>query len=294
MVPENSSSQQLKEEDNEETTQEKDSEEKKEETSSSSPVNSETGKEDKKPSNPGFEVSDDEGRWNDREGITDEDATLDTHGLQTSDDRYIWETETQVDIFSIAYRNGKEEVTVRSDNNDKVIAPGTENSYTFKLKNTGDTALKYDMTVEAFVTPGNITLPVDGRINRYDGKWLAGSKGSYTDILDLNGVTDSDRLAAGRYTYYTLDWMWPFESGNDEYDTLLGNMAVDEDITLTIRITTTATATESGGGIVAPDTGDDTRTILWLVLAFASALLIILLVYYKKKMKDEDEEEPTP
>jgi hypothetical protein len=38
---------------------------------------------------------------------------------------------------------------------------------------------------------------------------------------------------------YILQWRWPFDI-DDEYDTMLGNLAVEEDISLTIVIRTTA------------------------------------------------------
>lgn len=210
-------------------------------------------------------------------------------GFETSDDKQVWTTSTQIDIFKITYENGVGEVTVQSDNGEKVFAPGTDNSYTFKLKNTGDVNLAYTMDVKAYFTPASIDLPIDGRMNRYDGKWLTSGAGAFIDVLALDGIHDEDVLAAGKYTYYTLDWRWLFESGHDDIDTMLGNMAVDQDLTLTIEINTTATATEEpGGGITVPDTGDNTNTILWLCLLFGSTLLLALLIYYRKSMKEEE------
>ena len=45
----------------------------------------------------------------------------------------IWGTETEVEIFKVSYEDGEGNITVKSDNGEKVVAPGTENSYTFKL-----------------------------------------------------------------------------------------------------------------------------------------------------------------
>ena len=213
-------------------------------------------------------------------------------GFKAEDDRQVWTTETQIDIFKVTYENGNGEITVASDNGEKVFAPGTDNSYTFKLINTGDVTLAYDLELRAYYTPDTIDLPIDARLNRYDGYWLTPDTGEYVDVLTLNGLTDADKLGAGKYTYYTIDWRWLFESGHDDVDTMLGNMAVDQDLTLTIEILTTATATEEpGGGITVPDTGDNTNTILWLCLCFGSALLIILLLYYRKSIKEEEEAE---
>lgn len=210
-------------------------------------------------------------------------------GFAVKDDVQTWSTNTQIDIFKVTYENGDGEITVRSDNGDKVFAPGTDNSYTFKLINTGDVTLEYGLEVRAYFTPDNIDLPIDARLNRYDGKWLSPEEGAFVDVLLLDGLTDTDRLGAGKYTYYTIDWRWLFESGHDDIDTMLGNMAVDQDLALTIEINTIAMATEEpGGGITVPDTSDNTNTILWMCLGFGSTLLIVLLVYYKKSVKDEE------
>ena len=134
--------------------------------------------------------------------------------------------------------NGEKVITVNSGNGDKVIAPGTENSYTFKLKNTGNVALDYTVEVDAYFTPADIEIPITGRLNRYDGTWVIGGKDEYAKVPVLDTAEDNATLGAGKYTYYTLDWLWPFESGNDELDTMLGNLAVDQELTFTIVIKT--------------------------------------------------------
>lgn len=202
-------------------------------------------------------------------------------GFEVTDDDQTWTTETQVEIFKLSYENGEAIITVASSDGDKLIAPGTENNYTFKLKNTGNVALDYTVDVDAYVTPGDILLPVTARINRYDGEWVVGGDG-YVDIPTLDTAYDSGVLGAGKYTYYTLDWQWPFESGNDEYDTLLGNIAAEgEDITLTIVIKTTAEAdyTETGSpGITPPQTGDISHETMWFVLGGSSAVLFVITI----------------
>jgi len=218
-----------------------------------------------------------------------------THpGIEISDDQVIWKSNTEVEIFKSSYVNGVNEITVNSDNGDSLIAPGTMNSYTFKLKNTGDVALKYTVNVDVFVSPSGIKIPVVARLNRYDGSWISGSADEYVDLSVLDGAEDSDLLSVNCYTYYTLDWMWPFENGQDEFDTWLGNHASDEDLTLTIVINTIAEATEDyflQSGIKAPNTGDDSTLGVWIGCTVVSLVALIALILMKKKNEDDSEAE---
>lgn len=209
-------------------------------------------------------------------------------GFEASDDNTVWSTNTQVEIFRVSYVNGEQVITVNSDNGDKVIAPGTENSYIFKLKNTGNVALDYTVEIDAYFTPANIEIPITGRLNRYDGAWVIGGKDEYEKVSVLGTTVDKATLGAGKYTYYTLDWLWPFESGNDELDTMLGNLATEQDLTFTIVIKTTATESSDpydDSGITPPQTGDNTNLTLWIVLAVSSFAMMMFLLFYQNKEK---------
>lgn len=209
-------------------------------------------------------------------------------GFEASDDNTVWNTNTQVEIFKVSYENGEQIITVKSDDGDKVIAPGTENSYTFKLKNTGNLALNYTVEIEAYFTPTDITIPITGRLNRYDGKWVVGGQDEYVAVSVLDTAKDNSTLGAGKYTYYTLDWLWPFESGDDELDTLLGNLAAEQDLIFTIVIKTTATESSNpydDSGITPPQTGDNSNIMLWIVLAVSSFAMMLFLLFYQNKEK---------
>lgn len=212
--------------------------------------------------------------------------------FQISDGSQVWDTYTQIDLFRVSYENGQQEITVLSDNGDELIAPGTENSYTFKLKNNGEVALDYTVSVDAYIVPADTQIPMSGRMNRYDGKWVVGSETDYANVQTLDGAQDSATLGAGKYTYYTFDWLWPFESGNDELDTMLGNMAVDQELTFTLAITTIAEVSGDpydDSGITPPRTGDDSNPVLWFVLAISSLALILILLFYRRKDEEQTE-----
>lgn len=215
--------------------------------------------------------------------------------FEASDEQKVWSTDTKVEIFRVSYVNGEQVITVNSDNGDKLIAPGTENSYTFKLKNNGDVALDYTVKVDAYFTPGDIEIPITGRINRYDSKWIAGNEEKYVNISALNAAEDKATLGAGKYTYYTLDWIWPFESGNDELDTMLGNLAVGQDLVFTVVITTEAEESSDPNinrGLIlphsgGPHTGDDSSLILWVIIAIVSFVLIFYPLIGKRRSDAE-------
>lgn len=225
--------------------------------------------------------------------------------FEAGDEQKVWSTDTKVEIFRVSYVNGEQVITVNSDNGDKLIAPGTENSYTFKLKNNGDAALDYTVKVDAYFTPGDIKIPITARINRYDGKWIAGNEEKYVNVSELDTAEDKETLGAGKYTYYTLDWIWPFESGNDELDTTLGNLATEQDLVFTVVITTEAAessdpninrglilphagGTHTGGPHTGdPHTGDDSSLILWVILAIVSFVLIFYPLIGKRRSDAE-------
>lgn len=210
-------------------------------------------------------------------------------GFEASDKTKVWTTNTKVDIFSISYKDGDKNISVKSNDDNKLIAPGTENSYVFKLKNTGNTALDYVLDVNAYISSSKYEIPIQSRIKRYDGKCITGSADEFVDIKSLDKAYDADVLGKDRYTYYTLEWIWPFETGDDKNDTFLGNMILEEDISFTIEIKTIATANQDNGageGIYSPDTGDDRNILLWLILFFGSLTGLIFLSVKKQKMKD--------
>ena len=211
-------------------------------------------------------------------------------GFQVSDNVKVWETNTEVDIFKIAYENGEAVVTV-DGMDDKVIAPGTGNEYIFYLKNTGDVLLDYTLEIEAYFTPEATPIPVEARLKGYDGSYLLGSDDAWGDVLELNQVKDEASIAVNRYAYYSLEWRWPFESGDDSYDTFLGNMAVDEDLTLTIAIKTVATGEDmvtEYTKVPIVSTGDDSKLLLWAGVAAAAVLGILIWIIYKKHHEKDD------
>lgn len=208
------------------------------------------------------------------------------------DDKTVWQSETNVEIFRLSYENGEGSIAVKSeDGADKLIAPGTSNKYDFTLENNGDVPLDYSLSIEAWVEGTDRQLPVRARVWDYTNKYLLGSEDQKEDVLELNTVNEDSVLGSGRYASYTLEWEWPFEQGIDEYDTMLGDLAVDGDLTLNIRIKTTAMYDEdpnvTDSGIRVPQTGDDMPVVPLTACLAAAAVIAAGSCLVKRKHNEE-------
>ena len=226
----------------------------------------------------------------------DKDGFKKNPSAMVYDDDRVWTTNSKFEVFSISDENGEKKITVQSSNEDKVIAPGTEFSYVFKIKNTGNVALDNEVQVNAYITPDDVIIPITGRLSRYDGKWIAGDKENYAEVDELDLAADVTTIGAGKYAYYVLDWKWPFESGDDELDTMLGDMSVTQEITFTLEVTTYSVESPdpgADGGIGAPQTGDTSNLMLWLSLAIGALFILLILFFIDRKDRNKEEVEET-
>lgn len=214
---------------------------------------------------------------------------------QSETNQSVWSTETPVDIFQRSYTNKDGEVSVVSGTTDKVVAPGTDGSYTFTLKNTGNTTADYKVWVETSISSGLSGKELKTKMSGKDG-WLLGGSDSWENIEQLNEISEESSLDAGKSTAYTISWLWPFEQDMDDYDTDLGNLAVDQKLTYTVTIHTITTANtedgHSGSNVIkklrSAKTGDTIHLALWIAFAAVSAGVIIFLVFKRKKERNNE------
>ena len=224
-------------------------------------------------------------------------------GINVEDNTQVWTTDTEIELFKISYKNNKGEVTVKSANKDKVIAPGTDGSYTFDLKNTSKKSADYKVWVETSITSNITGMPLQTRMSGAKG-WLLGSKHNWEDANKLDGITTTETLDAGKTAQYKIYWQWPFEQGKDEEDTNVGNISVNQQFTYKVVIHTLTAATTNTKNkavntptnkkpvniIQAIKTGDTAQIMKWAILLGVSAGIILILIFWKRR-KEENKEQ---
>ncbi len=167
--------------------------------------------------------------WNASQGTRPLSGRLSDENYNIHDDKVVWQTETDVDIFSRSYlgvgkNSGKE--TVISSDGDKVVAPGTEGTYRFTVENTGVLPMYYELTFESWNKGFKYQIPLEARVSNEKGEYLFGSATEWADFNDLAQCKDSKTLDAGKSMTYTLDWRWTFHRDWEDWmDTALGNQS---------------------------------------------------------------------
>lgn len=227
-----------------------------------------------------------------------------------------WSTTTDINIFEHNDPRVKSDGTGDSAH---VIAPGTSNTYTFTLENNKQFPIEYKLTVEG-ANDSRFWIPVWVDVKSPTGKSISGGT---VKLADLGKIGEYNTLKPGESKLYTIWWEWPFERGEDEYDTSLGDKAVEEEIAchMTINVIAeydiSAESSEdpdhpsyeysgdggdgSGGGETPDDpnkpdkpkpvlTGDSIIPVMMFggLGTAALVLMIVLIVTGRKKKKDED------
>lgn len=196
----------------------------------------------------------------------------------------------EIQVFYAEY--GKDgEITVKSDFGDKVVAPGTENSYNLYVRNVGKVPISYILEAESRITVdvnGQQTeIPIEASFYTPRSSYLLGGEESLENLCKLDGVKDSSGLSPEHQAKYTLCWSWPFD-GDDEFDTLLGNLAAEgEELTVKVAFNVTAAYNPNAVG-GSPITGGSSNIGLWVALFVISTFTLIILLFLRKREQDEE------
>ncbi len=123
---------------------------------------------------------------------------LNDPSADVKDEEGIWSTQTEVEIFKVQYDNAEGKTTVASAYGDKVIAPGTEASYYFDVRNTGDTGVYYTVETESsvsFVYNGQEhKIPMYAKF-RAEDEYMLGSAEKYEEMGGLDGLSRKGALS---------------------------------------------------------------------------------------------------
>lgn len=164
-----------------------------------------------------------------------------------------------VDLFKQSYTKTTDDdgtyAYVASSDAWKVIAPGTDGVYEYAVEGTAETNFKVSQTLNIV---NNVKLdngydPLEFSIN--DGPWIKSSQVTAVDDETIYPANANVEVGG------KIAWRWVFESGNDDFDTELGTLAVENNLTVMVTIGTTIEQTQS-----APTAANKTKA----PLAYAS------------------------
>lgn len=197
----------------------------------------------------------------------------------------IFSQESQARLFYADYANGEGEITVCSQKGDDVIAPGTSGRYVFRLQNSGDTTLYYSLAINGELTNAQY-FPIVVRLKAADGTYLIGDSDTWEPITELRDIADSGSLDVHDYQKYVVEWMWPFEGGNDAGDTALGDGVLNvglSEFNLSVQ-TMSVQPTENTSSF----TYAMNRAFPWILAGILAllALGITVLVKYRRAEKE--------
>lgn len=136
------------------------------------------------------------------------------------------ENDQTVDIFTTQLSNIKKDGENNTVEGKKLIAPGSNGSFTVVITNESEVSIKATVACKL----DNPDVPLVFCVDNKDGDYKSANQ-AFTDInvtLDVNGTVKEKT--------YTIYWKWAFE-GNDKTDTSLGESKTDITVTATLTLT---------------------------------------------------------
>ena len=138
---------------------------------------------------------------------------------------------------SIVNTDAVASLTVKADNEESRVAPGTTGSMTFSIGGTAEVKSKIEVSLTgndvvlkyttATVTDGEYA-PVKWTLKKKDVTTPLLNGGTFaqltTELAKLNATVEANATYANAGEY-TIEWAWAYESGNDALDTFLGAIA---------------------------------------------------------------------
>lgn len=140
-------------------------------------------------------------------------------------------------------------ITVKSENSDNLVAPGTKSADGLSFSITGTPEVDVNVKIEVADTSADIFLlkgtypdmttsaddddftldadyyPIIYTLTKPDGSAVTGNLDEITNELNSDVTYKAGDDLTDSLGNFTLTWEWEFEQGQDEADTLLGDLA---------------------------------------------------------------------
>ena len=170
----------------------------------------------------------------DMQEATQEDFQI---NLQVSDAEQVWSRTTEINLFDSHYINEEGNESVRSEDNQKVIAPGTQSQYLFHVTNQGTQPIRYQIWYETVEKASGFYLPIEAEMKKLcvNESGTSVEKETTDSQLKIDQTTEF-LLQPESFDTYQFQWKWLYERGDDLYDTQLGNLAVNQNLEYFVKI----------------------------------------------------------
>jgi flagellar basal body-associated protein FliL len=196
--------------------------------------------------------------------------------------------DTELDIFSVQYENASGNITVSGLDGQKVVAPGTTLEHTIRFRNADSRELDYEIVPEVKYT-SEYKIPLLIRMVDTELNYLIGDEKTWVRIEDIEAASASDTLPIGGSDEFYFQWKWDYETGNDAYDTELGNAAKTQDIGVEVSLAIHAEITAEGGpdDIVMRSKLGHIIILIVICVLLLTSIILTTIVIIKRREYDE-------
>ncbi|MBP5314009.1 MAG: hypothetical protein J6Y65_03700 [Eggerthellaceae bacterium] len=156
------------------------------------------------------------------------------------DEKGTWSKETSINLFNPAYYSSSaSEETAKSRDGRPIVAPGTEGVYSFNITNESNNIV--DVIVDVLIDVRYSgedhadTLPLLFKVFSSLSGYIVGGDLQWGTIADVHRLGHFQQLEVGQTGSYMIRWKWDFDN-DDEVDTMIGNMASQNDFSIAVSI----------------------------------------------------------
>lgn len=110
-------------------------------------------------------------------------------------------TKVEVTVFSATFINNCQQVVIKSNNGDCVVAPGAQDTGKFIVKNTSTHKIRCYCE---FIGQNDEGVPVNVQLLDSTGQYIVGSSTEFVNPVLLNGIIKSYDMIPGQVVNFTL------------------------------------------------------------------------------------------